>query len=886
MIRVNYKLAALALSAFGALLPAFAQGPAPANTLSGVLNSPGSLQARLRFEHLTTADGLSNDSVFSILQDRRGFMWFGTQGGLNRYDGYRITQYRHDPKNPNSLGDDFVQILFEDSRGGIWSGRAFLSRFDPDTETFTRYNLPEGGTGNRATSVWGIAEDRQGFVWVVTTSQHPLYRYDPRTDKFSVQDLGKDAPSSQGFMTLQATADGILWMGRDNTLVRFDPATLTSSSYHPDASAADGGIRISAVALDRKGGLWLASRPGAPNFFDPVTGEFSRKGTSGARPNLPPTGIDSIISPGPDGTMWVGTSMGGLKVFDPDTGASGSLRHDPADPRSLSRNEVLSIAGDREGNLWVGVKGGGVNLLSARSTAFGAWRRSPDDPNGLSDDNVRAISGDRTGSIWLGTYDGGLNRLEPKSGAFVHYRSDPRNPKGLDNDRVYSIYEDRAGTLWAGTVRGINRLDRKSGSFSHVWPVPLEVQNGPIYFFLEDRTGRFWHGGGRLFDRDTGISTFVGNAGGLSMHEDRAGDLWFASLGGLEKMDAGGKRHQIDVSSSGSGGPASVQVNLFHEDGAGILWLATETGLVRLDPKTEKYTTYTTHEGLPDNVVQCILSDRAGNLWLSTNNGLSVFNPREISFRNYHESDGLQGEQFNRKACFQNAAGLMYFGGIHGFNAFDPSQVGSGSAVPPPLVLTEFQIHGRTVPVRRGSLLPRPIWEMETLRLSYQENGFTFEFAALSYASPGRTRYRFRLAGLEDEWTSVDSRHRFARYTDLRPADYKFQVQASTDGRTWDHSGNLDLAPVVADSLEQGWGNTGAGRLDLRRLPLAGEIAARARTPARGSRGAANRRTGGGAGSDRGRQPGRASRQPRQEHLPVQHEPRITHAAQLHPGLL
>lgn len=217
--------------------------------------------------------------------------------------------------------------------------------------------------------------------------------------------------------------------------------------------------------------------------------------------------------------------------------------------------------------------------------------------------------------------------------------------------------------------------------------------------------------------------------------------------------------------------------------------MAGHRNLVRLDPKTEKYTTYTTQNGLPDNVVQCILPDRDGNLWLSTNNGLSTFNSRDISFQNYHESDGLQGEQFNRKACYLDPAGRMYFGGIHGFNVFDPSQVQSRSPAPPPLVITEFQIHGRTVPVRAGSVLPRPIWEMEQLNLPYQQNGFSFEFTALSYAAPARTRYRYRLQPLEEGWTAVDSRHRLARYTELRPADYTFQVQASTDGRAWIEKG-------------------------------------------------------------------------------------------------
>ena len=769
-----FKLAALSLLALGVLVPAAGQGPGSGADLSAVLNSPGSLQARLRFEHLTTADGLSNDSVFSILQDRRGFMWFGTQAGLNRYDGYRVTQYRFDPKNPNSLGDDFVQTLFEDSRGGIWSGRYFPSRFDPDTETFTRYTLPADDTPPFAGTIALIDEDQHGAIWVGCTIAPNLYRLDPGSATFRKSDVGHRWPTYRDLA-------GISWIGNGQGLIRLDPATGAGIPYrlNPPGSVAE-------IAADQPGSLWLTANLSMLALFDLATRTF--KGTWTIMPPQAAGRRIQALRPDPGGTVWLGTYLEGLKVFDPRNATVRNLRNDPADRYSLSGNEVFSIVRDRESNLWVGVKGGGVNRLSPRSTTFGAWRKDPGDPAGLSDNNVRAILGDKAGNVWLGTYDGGLDRFDPASGKFVHYGHDPRNPRSLDNDRVYSLYEDRSGTLWVGTVNGINRFDRKSGTFEHFSRAPQT--GGPYYYFLEDRTGRFWFGPSNLLDRNTGAMTAEHNAGDLSVHEDRNGNLWFATVTELEKMDPAGKRHKVTLATlPGDGRPGPVQVNFFHEDSAGILWLATETGLVRLDPKTEQYATYTTQEGLPDNVVQCILPDRAGNLWVSTNNGLSRFNPRENSFDNFHESDGLQGEQFNRKACFQDAAGLMYFGGIHGFNVFDPSQVRTRPPATPPLVLTEFQIHGRTVPVRPGSVLPRPIWKMDALKLSYRENGFSFEFAALSYAAPARTRYRFRLKGSETEWTVVDSRHRVVRYTDLPPGEYNFQVQASTDGRTWGEQG-------------------------------------------------------------------------------------------------
>jgi signal transduction histidine kinase/ligand-binding sensor domain-containing protein/CheY-like chemotaxis protein len=790
------------LAALSRLAPGYAQNAAGQavelrNDLGDALKTPGSLQSRLRFEHLTSAEGLSNDSVFAILQDHRGFMWFGTQGGLNRYDGYRITQYRHDPGNPKSLADDFVDTLFEDKRGGIWTG---LSRFDPETETFTHYTLPSESS-SPGQGKMTVREDERGFLWMGCIGRGHLYRFDPRTGIFRGYDLGMDtarAGPNSGVESMYFDASGILWLGTTDGLVRFDPSTEVSLLYRPSFSTANSFARgIRGIVADRAGKLWLATSEGTENVFDPVTRTFARNWSEAVRPGAD---MNQTIFADPGGRIWMGT-RDGLKVFDPETGALAILRNDPADSYSISGNEVWSIVNDREGNLWVGVKGGGVNRLSPRSTAFGAWRRKPGDPGGLSDNNVRAIYGDHTGSVWIGTYDGGLDRFEPASGKFVHYRHDPQYPRSLDSDRVYSIYEDRSGTLWVGTDRGINRLDRESGTFEHFSRDSIiTVEAAPVYFFHEDRAGRFWFGlsgGGRgLLDRSTGTVTRGGDSS-LSMEEDRKGNLWFVSSAGLSKVDLAGKVRTIPVPSSlGDSGQRSPHINFFHEDSEGLLWLATETGLLRFDPQTEKYTSYTTRNGLPDNVVQCILADQTGNLWLSTNNGISIFNPRENNFHNYHESDGLQGETFNRKACYQDSAGRMYFGGIHGFNAFDPTQIPSSQPAQP-LVFTEFQIHGKTVPVRPGSVLARPIWEMDKIKLSYQENGFSLEFAALSYVSPARTRYRFRLEGLEAQWTEVDSRHRYARYTDLRPGDYTFRVQASTDGRMWSEKGaSLGIAIV------------------------------------------------------------------------------------------
>lgn len=793
---------ALALLAVSCLVVAAEQPGTPASDLAAALRLSGTLQSRVRFDHLTTVDGLSNDSVFSILQDRRGFLWFGTQAGLNRYDGHRVTQFRHDPRDPDSISGDFIHNLLEDRRGAIWTGSDTLSRFDPQTERFTHFALPRPDSpGGGTLTIQRMREDRSGFVWLGMSGGRKLYRFDPGTGKFTGFDISRSLPPEveHPIVGMYADPSGILWLGAAYGLIRFDPSTGTSTRF------TDGGplssMSIRGVAQDPTGNLWLATTEGGQNFFDPVAGAFARRWSPPHREHLG-TETNTILS-GIDGVIWLG-KMDGLELFDPATGSHTILQHNAADRFSLSSNEIQSLAVDREGSLWAGTKAGGVDRFSPASLRFGAWRRNSDDPRSLSDDNVRAICRDRAGVVWLGTYDGGLNRFDPVSGTFTHFRHDPRNSQSLDSDRVYSIYEDRAGDLWVGTSMGINRLDRQTGTFAHFRRAPLVLAGVaiPTYALFEDSRGTFWFGAGEAkasLDRRTGAVESATQSGGLSMHEDREGNLWFASARSLTRVEPSGKVHRIALPQRlGQNTPSTVQINFIHEDAQGLLWFASETGLFRFDPKTGGFTTYTTREGLPDNVVQCVLPDKAGNLWLSTNNGLSRFNPRENTFSNYHESDGLQGETFNRKACFVDNSGIMYFGGQHGFNIFDPRRIPAAPSETSRVILTEFRIHGSAVPVRAGSVLPRPVWQMSELHLPPEDNGISFEFAALKFTDQARIRYRFTLEGLESKWTEVDSRSRSARYTGLRPEMYRFRVQASTDGKTWssqEASIGISIAP-------------------------------------------------------------------------------------------
>ncbi len=333
------------------LLLAFSLTVAGESGLSAALRAPGTLQARIRFEHLTSADGLSHDSVFAILQDQHGFMWFGTQGGLNRYDGYRVTQFRHNPRDPSTIAEDFVQFLFEDSRGAIWAGRNGLSRFDPATEKFTRFEIPVGSSFHgRGMSVYAIGEDRDGFLWLGMSSGRVFYRLDPNNGKFTGFDIGGGLPQGldSGITSMHRDRAGNFWLGTYNGLVRFDPTNGGCTRFpqdRPNPKVLDD--RTLGIAEDQHGNLWLAAREGAWNHFNPLARAFTRRWAAPDRQRLGDD-INRTVVVGSDGIVWLGT-MEGLKVYDPVTGAFAVLRNNAADRHSLSSNESSF---SRRGSRW------------------------------------------------------------------------------------------------------------------------------------------------------------------------------------------------------------------------------------------------------------------------------------------------------------------------------------------------------------------------------------------------------------------------------------------------------------------------------------------------------------------------------------------------------
>ena len=751
-------------------------------------------------------------------------MWFGTWDGLNRYNGYSFTAYRHEPENPHSLSDNTIQSIHEDRSGVLWIGTSDggLNRFDRDSGQFASYQHdPDDPDSLSNDDVRAIYEDRSGNLWIGTHGGG-LDRFDRENERFihyrHVPDDHRSL-SNDHVAAIYEDGSGVLWIGtRGGGLDRFERESEQFTHYRndfcdPRSLSSDD---VVSIYEDRSGVLWIGTWGGGLNEFDRENELFIRYLNDPADPHSLGNNAVTSISEDQSGTLWIGYYTGGLNEFDREHELFIHYRNDPNDPHSLSSDNVRSVYADRSGVLWVGTNGAGLNRY-AWEKGFVRYQRDPDDPDSLNASDVFPVCQDREGILWVGTYGGGLNRFDRQNEQFTHYCHDPGDPGSLGSDVVWSIFEDRAGELWLGTSGGgLDRFDRDTEQFVHYRHDPSDpgsLSHNSIFAIHEDRSGVLWIGtlGGGLnrLDRETG--RFVryqhdpGDPHSLSdddvrsIHEDRAGALWIGTKDGLNRLDR--DTGQFTRFRNDPDEPDSLGDNFvlsIHEDRSGTLWIGTDGGgLDRFDPETETFAHYRETEGLPNNVVYGILEDDQGFLWLSTNKGLSRFDPRTETCKNYDARDGLQSNEFNEGSYYRNGEGEMFFGGINGLTAFHPHDI-QDNAYAPPIVLTALTQGGQ-------ELDPGAAIESVTeVTFRWPKNSFEFEFAALNYVQPEENQYAYMLEGFDTGWNHIGTR-RFGRYTNLPGGTYTLRMKGSNSDGLWNEAGASMQVTIVPPFWATWW---------------------------------------------------------------------------------
>lgn len=773
---------------------------------------------RIPFEHIGTKEGLSQSNILSIVQDSRGFMWFGSWDGLNKYDGYKITVYKNNPLDPASISNNYINKVSEGKDGNLWlATNGGLNFFDRRKEVFKRFTHDANNSNSICSNnLLDVICDAAGVVWIGTAEG--LDRFNPATGSFEHLGTGYDRQSKQGIRSIYEDRRHNIWICVvDSGICLYNSANKTFTRLVHDAHNTNtiAGNNVNVVFEDSKHRIWLGNNGRGLDMFDPMTGTFRHFKHDDNNPNSLPKDVVLSINEDTEHNLWVGTENAGLSVFNGNTGSFTHYQHDEIDKESLSNNSVYSIYRDNKGNMWLGNFAGYIDMAIRDKLVFPHFKRMMNS-NSLCHNQVLSITEDRSNQIWIGTDGGGLDIFDPVTGNFTHLQHRKNDPASICGNHVLNTMEDRRGNVWIGTwIDGITVLDKHKKvvhHFKHNAADAGSLCNNNAWKIFEDSRDNIWigtYGGGvdRLnadrksfthFRHNKADNNSIASNNIINIFEDSDGDLWFCTEdNGFDLLNKATntfthfQHHEIANSISNN------NVNSIFEDSDHNLWIATMNGLNCFNKKTKVFKVLKTAQGLAGDYVFGILEDDKKRLWISTNNGISCFNRNTASFQNYDVSDGLQSREFKQLAVCKARSGMMYFGGINGFNLFLPESIHKLS-FEPPLVVTGFTIFNKQVPIQLNDSIPSPlrqsITETQLVTLPYSSSVFSFEFATLNYTSNEKKQYAYILEGFDKEWNQTGTT-RTATYTNLDPGKYVFKVRGlNNQGKV---SSNIAAVTVI-----------------------------------------------------------------------------------------
>jgi len=777
------------------------------------LFQPLSASAQLyQFRHLTVKEGLSQSSVNCIMQDRHGFLWIGTQDGLNRYDGYDFRIYRYDPADSNTLSNDWIWDVLEDRSGKIWIATwKGLTKYDPCTDCFTRYlpdvNNPGAISGERPAS---LCQDKEGNLWIGIWGGG-LDRYDPETDGFvRILSHPEDPKTLPGNLVRDVFYDhkNRLWVGTWSGLglgekQKDGSVTFTRFVHDENDPRSIGSNHVMSVLEDHTGRIWIGTRGGGLNLFSEKDSSFEHFVYEKENAKSISSNDICVLYEDSQHRFWVGTFTEGLNLFDPVKGTFTRIPQNPDDPKGLLSNNVYSITEDRSGLLWIGA--GGLNILDPRMVHFRYYRYSRKNKFSLSNNDVSSFYEDNMGNIWVGTKGGGLNGFNLKTGRFTVYSHIPEDMRSISSNHVSAVTGDGSGTIWVATSNnGLNRFDPVSKKFTHISAIQntegkemidikyindLCFTSKNILWMATDNRGLVRYDvlntQGKSYKSIAWADKIIDLSSLLTLTAGSGGKLWIGTWGvGLLSLNLKTERFSVyPVHEKDTLSLAGNMVHVIYEtrDSTGrILWVGTNKGLsyMRPDgPSCGKFRHITMKNGLPSNIIYGILQDNRGFLWISTNMGLSRYDPLSGRIKNFDIYDGLQNNEFNLHACLKLQDGSLLFGGVNGFNLFRPEMIMEND-YQPPVVLTSFKVFNKEMEFGKS------LTEIKKIVLNWKHNFFSFEFAALDFAQSAKIQYAYRMVGVDKDWVFSDNR-RYVSYTRIDPGDYVFQVKGTNRDGIW-----------------------------------------------------------------------------------------------------
>lgn len=770
---------------------------------------------KIKFDRLTIDNGLSQSAVNCIIQDCRGFMWFGTQDGLNRFDGKKFTVYKNDKSNNSSISNNFVYALFEDKDNNLWVGTINgLNRYDRRSDCFERFMSDNEPGSFPVDHIRSICQDNAGMLYLATygggltifdlsserfntigfdtgkpdglsygklnclhkmgdgnlligTWGGGLDKYEVIAKKFSkiiLTSEQEESVSHRRINNISSDAEGFIWVSTNGSLFRLEGNTLNAErQLLPSVIREQEAELISCSIHDSFGSLWIGTRE---------KGLWLKKNSDGLYANYVHDEIQSesisnnsimCIYEDSAGLLWVGTFGDGVNKFNPKKKNVLHFNHDPRDDSSINSNKINCFLECSDGKIWIGTRGMGVSILDPVTNeikSLGADRTG----KSSGQENVQALEEDHEGVVWMGTAVGGLISYNRQTNELQSFRHSNDDENSLINDTVFALEIDDEGTLWVGTSGGLNRYDKNSNEFKVVKKDPSDPGT-----LRSDRIRSLHFGSDKL--------------------------LWITTeYGGLNSLDTKSNKMTFYP---GNGDPIVDNVIMtIAEDPKGRIWIGSPSGLYMFEKERNRFTKFTEKEGLPNNFINTIIPDEEGFLWITTNNGVAKLDADGQVLRVFDKSNGFQSNEFNLNSALRISDGRIAVGGINGFNIFHPRGFSAGKFVPE-LAFTEFKIFNKSVTSGDDSPLKNSIWCESRIGLSYRESVISFSFAAMDFESPNRIQYKYMMEGFDKAWVSSGNTGS-ATYTNLDPGEYIFRVKATNSDGIWnekDASIGINISP-------------------------------------------------------------------------------------------
>ncbi|WP_422359220.1 hybrid sensor histidine kinase/response regulator transcription factor [Reichenbachiella sp.] len=786
-------------------------------TFSGISPVVGQNAPDLKFRYYGLEHGLSQVTAICLLEDQQGYIWVGTQDGLNRFDGYHFKPFRSNPEDPSSLSNGHINCMVEDSSGRVLVGtKNGLSLFDAKKETFdVLLNEPARANSLSHNHVTALFEDSKNQIWVGTENGLNLLNSDASGfDHYDESPSSSTVLSNNYITSLEEDDKGNLWIGTKKGLNVLDIENrMVRSLYHDSANKFTlSSDEITKVFQDSKQQIWVGTRDGL-NLYAPENKNFRRYlYDSDDETSINDNHVLSIYQDS-NADLWIGTANGGLNLLNVANDTFVRYQHNEDDPKSLSNNTVWSILEDRSKNLWVGVSNKGVNFHDPRTRTFTHYQYSPDNSISLQDNAVRSVLLDDQNQLWVGSFTG-LTVIDRKNNTSRRYRHNVGDSYSLSANYVLSLYQDHKNRIWIGTRNGLNLYEPKGDHFIRFeGNDKVSMKDIGIESILQDHQHQLWVGTNKKgvfrIDLDEGKikryaikndKTNFNQSTAACIVQDTENRIWVGSAAGLFLFDFKEDIFKLVESKVLS----SNEVTNITEEPNGRIWIGSKSGFHLFDPKTKTLKSYHEKDGLSNAFIYGALADDTGNLWLSTNKGLNKFVPDQGTFTVYDHADGLQSDEFNGKAYHKDRNGFMYFGGVNGLSVFHPDSVGENTDLPQ-VVWTDFLLFNQSVQVNDSSVLKHALNHEEKIVLNYDQDMFAFEFAALNYKQPEKNQFAYKLEPFNEDWIYTDYKDRKAVFTRIPAGSYTFSVKASNDDGHWNEQARSIKLTILPPWWKSWW---------------------------------------------------------------------------------